>query len=81
MCRSDYFVERMVNNSRVEIEKFNGQNFELWKLKMEAFLVDKEWWVAMDPGTKHVAMLKEDWDKLDRMVRSTICLCLSNSVC
>jgi hypothetical protein len=32
----------MGSNSRIEIEKFNGQNFELWKLKMEDLLVDKE---------------------------------------
>ena len=42
VCRGDSFVERMVSNSRVEIKKFNGQNFELWKLKMEHLLVDKE---------------------------------------
>jgi hypothetical protein len=66
-----------VSNSRVEIEKFNGQNFELWKLKMENLLVDKEQWVAMDPGTKSTTMSKEDCDKLDRSMRSKICLCLS----
>jgi hypothetical protein len=32
----------MVSSSRIEIEKFNGKNFELWKLKMEDLLVDKE---------------------------------------
>jgi hypothetical protein len=64
----------------VEIEKFNGQNFELWKLKMEDLLVDKEQWVVVDLGMKPVAMLKEDWKKLERKVRSTILLCLSDSV-
>ena len=42
VCRGDSFVERMVSISRVEIEKFNGNNLELWKLKMEDLLVDKE---------------------------------------
>ena len=33
----------MASSSRIEIEKFNdGKNFELWKLKMEDLLVDKE---------------------------------------
>ena len=42
----------MASSSRIEIEKFNGKNFELWKLKMEDLLVDKEQWIAMDPGTQ-----------------------------
>ena len=46
----------MVSSSRVEIEKFNGHNFELWKLKMEDILVDKEEWATVDPGTKPTTM-------------------------
>ena len=68
----------MVSISRVQIEKFNGLNFEQWKLKMEDLLVDKEQWVVMDPGTKPTTMLKEDCDKLDRKVRSMIYLYLSS---
>lgn len=41
----------MVSSSRIEIEKFYGQRFELWKLDMEDFLVDKEQWVVVDHGT------------------------------
>jgi hypothetical protein len=40
----------MASSSRIEIE-FNGKNFELWKLKMEDLLVDKEQWMVVDPGT------------------------------
>jgi hypothetical protein len=32
------------------------------------------------PGTKLVSMSTEDWEKLDRKVRSTIHLCLSDSI-
>jgi hypothetical protein len=32
----------MANNSKMEIEKFNGKSFELWKLKMEDLLVNKD---------------------------------------
>jgi hypothetical protein len=39
-------------SDRIEIEKFNGKNFELWKLKMEDLLVDKEQWIPMDLGTQ-----------------------------
>jgi hypothetical protein len=52
-CSGDSSIERgMASSSRIEIEKFNGKNFELWKLKMEDLLVDKEQWIAVDPGTQ-----------------------------
>jgi hypothetical protein len=105
-CSGDLSVERgMVSSSRIEIEKFNGNNFELWKLKMEELLVDKEKWIVVDPSTQPTStpststqatgtqptntqttstpptgMLKENWEKLDRRERSTIRLCLEDSV-
>ena len=33
--------------SRVEMDKFNGSNFELWKLKIENMLVDRDLWDAV----------------------------------
>jgi hypothetical protein len=52
-CSGYLSAERgMVSSSRIEIEKFNGKNFELWKLKMEDLLVDKEQWIVVDPGTQ-----------------------------
>jgi hypothetical protein len=52
-CSGDSSVERgMESSSRIDIEKFNGKNFELWKLKMEDLLVDKEQWIIVDPGTQ-----------------------------
>jgi hypothetical protein len=48
----DSSVERGMERSyRIEIEKFNGKNFELWKLKMKDLLVYKEQWIVVDPGT------------------------------
>jgi hypothetical protein len=32
---------------RIDMEKFNNNNFELWKLKMEDMLVDRDLWVAI----------------------------------
>jgi hypothetical protein len=47
----DFSAERgMASYSRIEIEKFNGKNFELWKLKMEDLRVDKEQWIIVDLG-------------------------------
>ena len=42
----------MASNSKMEIEKFNGKIFELWKLKMEDILVERDQWIVVDPGTK-----------------------------
>ena len=41
----------MANISKMEIKKFNGKSFELWKLMMEDMLVDRDQWIAVDPGT------------------------------
>ena len=70
----------MVSNEKIEIDKFNGQSFELWKLNMEDLLVDKDQWIAVDPGTKPTTMSDEDWKKLDRKEKSTIRLCVSDLV-
>jgi hypothetical protein len=70
----------MASSSRIEIEKFNGQNFELWKLKMEDLLVDREQWTTVCPGTQPTGMSTEEWEKLERRERSMIQLCLADSV-
>eukprot|EP00253_Pinus_taeda_P026116 PITA_26116 len=70
----------MESSRKIEIEKFNGQNFELWKLKMEDLLVDKDQWIAVDQGTKLTRVTDEEWKKLDRKARSTIQLCVSDLV-
>jgi hypothetical protein len=52
-CSGYSSIERgMASSYGIEIEKFNGKNFELWKLKMEDLLVDKEQWITVDPGTQ-----------------------------
>jgi hypothetical protein len=35
---------------RIEIVKFDGHNFELWKIKIEDLLVDREQWTTVFPG-------------------------------
>ena len=61
-------------------QELNGQSFEIWKLKMEDLLVDKDQWIMIDPGTKPMAMSDEDWKKLDQKAKSTIRLCVSDLV-
>eukprot|EP00253_Pinus_taeda_P025935 PITA_25935 len=70
----------MASSGKIEIKKFNGQSFELWKLKMEDLLVDKDEWITVHPGTKPTRVSDEEWKKLDRKEKSTIRLCVSDSV-
>ena len=39
---------------------------------MEDLLVDKDQWIAGDPGTKPSGVTDEEWKKLDRKAKSTI---------
>ena len=70
----------MASSEKIEIEKLNGQRFELWKLNMEDLLVDKDQSIIVDPSTKPIGVYDEEWKKLDRKEKSTIRLCVSNSV-
>ena len=70
----------MASGGKIEIEKFNGQSFELWKLKMEDLLVDKDQWVEVYLSTKPMEMSDEYWKKLDQKAKSTIWLCVSDLV-
>ena len=47
---------------------------------MEDFLVDQEQWVVVKLGTKSIGTSDEDWMKLDKKSRSTIRLCLADSI-
>eukprot|EP00253_Pinus_taeda_P033728 PITA_33728 len=47
----------MVSSGKIEIKKFNGQSFELWKLKMEDLLVDKDEWIIVDLVVSHLLSL------------------------
>lgn len=40
----------MVNSGMIEIEKFNEQRLEMWKLQMEDLLVDKDQGISIDLG-------------------------------
>ena len=42
--------------------------------------MDKDQWIAVDPSTKPTGLSDEEWKKLDRMAKSTIRLCISDSV-
>ena len=70
----------MASNSKMEIEKFNGKRFELWKLKMEDILVDRDQWIMVDPGMTPTGNSADDWKKMDRKAKRTIRLSLRFSI-
>jgi hypothetical protein len=70
----------MASNSKMEIETFNGKIFELWKLRMEDLLVDRDQWIMVYPGTAPTINSIDDWKNLDQKEKSTIRLWLSDSV-
>jgi hypothetical protein len=70
----------MASSSKMEIEKFNGKSFELWKVNMEDLSVDRDRWIMVNPGTTPIGTSTDDWKKLDRKAKSTIRLCLSDSI-
>jgi len=47
---------------------------------MEDLLVDKDQWITVDPRTKPTEVSDEEWKKLDWKEKSTIRLCVSDSV-
>jgi hypothetical protein len=65
-------VKEMASNSKMEIEKFNGKIFELWKLKMEYLLVDMDQWIVVDLGTEPTRTQVDDWNKLDQKAKRKI---------
>jgi hypothetical protein len=70
----------MVRSSKIEIDKFNGQSFESWKLNMEDLLVEKDQWIIVDLGNTPIGTLTKDWVNLDRKEKRIIWSCLLHSV-
>ena len=71
----------MADGGRFMVEKFNGQNFSLWKMQMEDYLYQKDLYVPLGGKTKMPTGMKdEEWNLLDRKALGKIRLCLAASV-
>ena len=63
------------------VEKFNGQNYQLWKMKMEDYLYQKDLYLSLGGKEKQsVAMKDEEWEVLDRKALGKIRLYLASLV-
>ena len=65
---------------KMGVEKFNGSNFELWKLKMEDMLEDCNLWEVASLPVRPATMSQVDWDLKDQKAKDLITLYLANSV-
>ena len=73
------------DDSISRIEKFDGQNFHLWKFKMQMVLEDKDLWSIVSgeevepSGQGATDAAREKFRKRTRKAMATICLSLSDS--
>ena len=71
----------MAEDGRFRVEKFNGQNYQLWKMQMEDYLYQRDLYLPLGGKTKKLtSMTDTEWDILDRKALGTIQLCLVTSV-
>ncbi|KAH9291071.1 hypothetical protein KI387_044642, partial [Taxus chinensis] len=70
----------MADEGRSRVDKFNGQNFILWKMQMEDYLYQKDLYTPLsEKVNKPSSMTDAEWDLLDRKALGTIQLCLVSS--
>jgi hypothetical protein len=74
-------VGAMSEDGKFRVEKFNGQNYQLWKMHMEDYLYQKDLFLPLGGvAKKPTAMKDEEWEILDRKALGTIRLSLAASV-
>ena len=70
----------MAENGKFRVEKFNGQNFPLWKIQMEYYLYQKYLYLPLSGKKKKpAAMTDTEWNILDRKALRIVWLCLAAS--
>jgi hypothetical protein len=70
-------VAAMVLDGNLRIKKFNVQNYQLWKMKMEYYLYQKYLFLPLGGMVKKVTTMKdEEWEVIDRKALGKIGLIL-----
>jgi hypothetical protein len=71
----------MAEDAKFKVEKFNDQNYQLWKMKIEDYLYQKDLFLPLGRITnKTMAMKDEEWEFLDRKKLGMIWLSLTTSM-
>jgi hypothetical protein len=74
-------VGAMLEDGKFRVEKFNGQNYQLWKMQMEDYLYQKDLFLPLSGVAKKSTTMKdEEWEILDRKALGTIWLSMATSV-
>ena len=60
------------SDTNVEIRKFDGKNFALWKERMQEVLIIRRQAEAICQSDKPTSMSAEEWRSMDKITRSTI---------
>jgi hypothetical protein len=72
-------VGAMAEDGKFRVEKFNGQNYQLWKMQMEYYLYQKDLFLPLGGiAKKSTTMKDEEWKVLDRKALGTIRLSLAS---
>lgn len=70
-----------MEDGRFRVEKFNDQNYQLWKMHMEYYLHQKDMYLILRGNSKKsMSMTDGEHDLLDRKALGTIQLCLEASM-
>ena len=71
----------MSKDGKFRVEKFNGQNYQLWNMQMEDYLDHKDIFLPLGEIKKNPMIMKdEEWEGLDRKALGMIRLSLAVSV-
>ena len=63
----------MEDKGKLKVDRFNGQNFQLWKVQMEDYLYKKDLWKPLEgKSKKQGTMSDEEWEILDRKALGSI---------
>ena len=68
------------SDTNVEIRKFDGKNFTLWKEMMRDVLIIQRQVEDIRHGDKPTSMFGEEWRSMDEIARSTIQMHLVENV-
>jgi hypothetical protein len=74
-------VGAIEEDGKFKFQKFNGKNNQLWNMKMEDYLYQKDLYLSLG-GIEHkpMTMKDEEWDVLDRKELGKMWLFLATSV-
>jgi hypothetical protein len=74
-------VGAMSKDGKFRVDKFNGQNYQLWKMQMEDYLYQKDLFLPLSGVEKKAAAMNdEEWEILDRKALGMTRLSLAASV-